>query len=335
MRIILQTPRFTVREYLPEETELVVNLYRDEEVSRHVSQNTDEYRRTRQAETLRHYEAQTGLSRWGVFNTGDGDFIGTCKLMANDTDADKIELGYVLSKKYWGLGIGTELAKALVDYGFKQKGLTEIFACVNPENEASQKVLLKAGFSRHGNVYWHDKDLFFYRIAAPTGKVVLETDRLTIREFMVGEENVLLDHYNDPEILHYIPRRTREERMNIYRKTIVSYHDNNALRIWGIFNKTDGDFIGTCLLRPFTFDNTKTELGYSIERNYWNKGIGTEIAAAMAEYAFREMGSDLVVAVTDLANIGSQRVLEKAGFTKMENLVRDGEELAYFEFEKL
>jgi [ribosomal protein S5]-alanine N-acetyltransferase len=164
---------------------------------------------------------------------------------------------------------------------------------------------------------------------------ITQTPRLVIRELLPEEEEVFLNHYTDPEVLLYIPKRSREDRIGIYRKAISSYNDINALRIWGIFNKADGDFIGTCLLRPFTFDNTKTELGYSIERKYWNKGIGTEMATAMVNYAFKEMNSAQVVAVTIIENIGSQRVLEKAGFQKMENLLRDGEELAYFEFDRL
>ncbi len=166
-------------------------------------------------------------------------------------------------------------------------------------------------------------------------QTIAETPRLTIRELLPEEENIFLDHYNDPEILHYIPKRTREERINIYRKAITSYNDKNDLRIWGIFNKADNDFIGTCLLRPFTPENTQTELGYSIERKFWNQGIGTEMATAMVRYAFEKMSSQMVVAVTVIENIGSQRVLEKAGFTKKENMVRNGETLAYFEFARL
>jgi len=161
--------------------------------------------------------------------------------------------------------------------------------------------------------------------------IITQTERLIIREFLPEEENVFLDHYNDEAILLYIPRRSREERTNIFRKAIAAYGDNNALRIWGIFNKADGDFIGTCLLRPFTFDNAKTELGYSIEKKYWNKGIGTEMASAMVDYAFAQLGNPYMAAVTVPENIGSQRVLEKAGFNKMEDIVRNGERLAYFE----
>ncbi|MGN6178070.1 MAG: GNAT family N-acetyltransferase [Mucilaginibacter sp.] len=161
--------------------------------------------------------------------------------------------------------------------------------------------------------------------------IITETPRLIIREFLPEEEDVFLDHYNDEAVLLYIPKRTREERTHIFRRAISAYGDNNALRIWGIFNKTDGDFVGTCLLRPFTFDNSKTELGYSIERKYWNKGIGTEMASAMVDYAFAQSGNPHMAAVTIPENIGSQRVLEKAGFTKMEDMVRDGERLAYFE----
>lgn len=161
--------------------------------------------------------------------------------------------------------------------------------------------------------------------------IITQTERLIIREFLPEEENVFLDHYNDEAILLYIPRRSREERTNIFRKAIAAYGDNNALRIWGIFNKADGDFIGTCLLRPFTFDNAKTELGYSIEKKYWNKGISTEMASAMVDYAFAQLGNPYMAAVTVPENIGSQRVLEKAGFNKMEDIVRNEERLAYFE----
>lgn len=164
--------------------------------------------------------------------------------------------------------------------------------------------------------------------------IITETPRLVIREFLPEEENVFLDHYNDEAILLYIPKRSREERTNIFRKAIASYGDNNLLRIWGMFNKTNGEFVGTCLLRPFTFDNAKTELGYSIERKYWNQGIGTEMASAMVDYAFAESGNPHMAAVTIPENISSQRVLEKAGFKKMEDLVRDGETLAYFELER-
>ena len=164
MNTILQTPRILIREFSPDEEELLVDLYRDEEVIKHVSKRTEEETRQKFRAAIKGYENNTGLGRWGVFNPTDSDFIGVCILMPNETDQVQIELGYVFRAKYWGRGLATELAKSLVYYGFNNKGLTEICACTDPENKASQNVLMKAGLVRDGNVYWHKRELPFFRI---------------------------------------------------------------------------------------------------------------------------------------------------------------------------
>jgi len=58
------------------------------------------------------------------------------------------------------------------------------------------------------------------------------------------------------------------------------------------------------------------------------------MAIAMVEIAFQDPSTKQVVAVTVPANIASGRVLEKAGFKQMENIIRGEEELAYFKLER-
>lgn len=167
MNTILQTQRLIVREFLPEEEELLVSLYKDEQVTRHVPKRSEEDTRLQFKDAVKAYKRGTGLGRWGVFTPGN-DFIGVCILKHSDSDPKKIELGYVLDLPYWGLGLATELTKALVVYGFEQKGLKEICACTTTENLASQNVLLKSGFSSHGTVFWHKSYLQFFKIAKPS-----------------------------------------------------------------------------------------------------------------------------------------------------------------------
>ena len=164
MNIIVRSPRLIIREFLPDEEELVVAHYHDKEVMRHLSPRTDADTRKRFGETLASYKNSPKFNRWGIFNPEDGDFIGNCKLMPNDTDAGKMELGYTLAKKYWGKGLATELALLLVNYGFSN-GLAEICACTDRDNIASQNVLLKAGLKRDGNIFWHGRNIPFFRIA--------------------------------------------------------------------------------------------------------------------------------------------------------------------------
>ncbi|GLJ34276.1 hypothetical protein SUGI_0688850 [Cryptomeria japonica] len=59
------------------------------------------------------------------------------------------ELGYAVSRNYWGVGIATEAVMRAVQAGFSElPGLRRIQAIVLPENLPSQKVVEKAGFTR-------------------------------------------------------------------------------------------------------------------------------------------------------------------------------------------
>jgi ribosomal-protein-alanine N-acetyltransferase len=164
--------------------------------------------------------------------------------------------------------------------------------------------------------------------------LITETEHLIIREFFLREEEIYLDHFTDDEVCRYIPQRTRPERVNIFLAALVNYISNKQLGIWGMFNKANEEFVGSCLLRMFENDPGRVELGYSLERKYWSQGIGTEMARAMVAYAFAGEDTTEVVAITTLENIASQRVLEKAGLIRQENIVRDGEELAFFSKER-
>jgi ribosomal-protein-alanine N-acetyltransferase len=165
--------------------------------------------------------------------------------------------------------------------------------------------------------------------------IIVQTPRMVIREFLPQEEDTYLSHFNDEMVIQYIPKRSRDERINIFRTALSKYPVDKKSGIWGMFNKADGDFIGSCLLRPFNNDPGVLEIGYSVERKYWGTGIGTEMALAMVAYSFSDENISEVVALTDLENIGSQRVLEKAGLKRKDNLFKDGEELAYFKIPRL
>ena len=67
------------------------------------------------------------------------------------------ELGYWLAEPFWGNGIITKAIVQMVDYGFKNFDITRIFARPYGTNEASQRVLEKAGFILEGKF---EKTLF-------------------------------------------------------------------------------------------------------------------------------------------------------------------------------
>jgi RimJ/RimL family protein N-acetyltransferase len=63
-----------------------------------------------------------------------------------DFNEHSCELGYWLGKKYWGKGFATEAVGRLLELGFDELNLNEIYAAYKVGNEASKKVLEKSGF---------------------------------------------------------------------------------------------------------------------------------------------------------------------------------------------
>ena len=161
--------------------------------------------------------------------------------------------------------------------------------------------------------------------------IIAQTNRITIREYLPHDLETYLNHFRDKEVALYIPKRSGEERVTIFNNAFIQYQTTKTNGMWGMFKNTNGEFIGGCLLRPFHGDPTLFEIGYSIEKKYWGQGLATEMVEALVAYGFSTLNITAIVACTELPNIASQRVLEKSGFKRGENIFEeDGLELAFF-----
>jgi len=91
---------------------------------------------------------------WAITIKGNGKIIGSVGLEPDKKrpGVNSSELGYSLSKEYWGKGVMTEAAKAVMDFAFKVFKSEVIAACTGPLNKRSQGVLLKCGFSYEGTM---------------------------------------------------------------------------------------------------------------------------------------------------------------------------------------
>jgi ribosomal-protein-alanine N-acetyltransferase len=164
MHIIAQTPRFEIRNFKPDEEEVYLSLFDDALVLIHIPKRTRKENSAIFRSALNDYAAGKTLGRWGLFNNNDHEFIGLCLLRDFDGETGKIELGYVLGRKYWGKGIASELALIMINYGFTQTGAQEIIAVTTLENMASQRVLEKAGMNRLDNFVRDGKELTLFSI---------------------------------------------------------------------------------------------------------------------------------------------------------------------------
>lgn len=102
-----------------------------------------------------------------------GKMIGNVYL--GKRDFDSLEIGYVLSRRFWGMGYAAEACGALISLAFQQ-GAHRIYAECDPENSASWHLLERLGFRREGHLrqnvsFWTDergnpiwKDTYVYAL---------------------------------------------------------------------------------------------------------------------------------------------------------------------------
>ena len=99
-----------------------------------------------------------------------------------DTQNERAELGYMLSRGLWGKGLATEAAGAVVDWGFMAKNLHRVYAYCDPRNIASWRVMEKIGMQREGLFRQHLKWNGEYRDALYYGILRSEWHRLDRRK---------------------------------------------------------------------------------------------------------------------------------------------------------
>ena len=82
------------------------------------------------------------------------------------------------------------------------------------------------------------------------------------------------------------------------------------------------EVIGQIQLFNFFNHNTCAEVGYFIKKSHWNRGINTKVLKAVCRFGLETMRLERIEAFAHVDNIGSNRTLQKAGFTK-EGLMRN------------
>lgn len=87
---------------------------------------------------------------WGVELKSERKLIGTCGFTELLPEHERAEIGYVLNPRYWGQGIATEAAMAVLSFGFNVLGIERAEAHYMEGNERSLAVMKKCGMSFEG-----------------------------------------------------------------------------------------------------------------------------------------------------------------------------------------
>lgn len=146
--IIFETSRLIIRRFTADDLMGLYAICSDREVMKYVGNSeplTLEQVKEWLVVTETNYNTK-GFGNYAVISKAGNSLIGYCGLVYSK-EIDQIELIYAFMKQHWHLGLATEASKAMVAFGLNMLQLGEIYASTDPENNASENILKKIGFS--------------------------------------------------------------------------------------------------------------------------------------------------------------------------------------------
>ncbi|WP_371499524.1 GNAT family N-acetyltransferase [Kitasatospora sp. NBC_00374] len=148
--------------------------------------------------------------------------------------------------------------------------------------------------------------------------VHLTTERLLLRRFTAADVDLLVELDSDPQVMRYLTGGTPTPREVVERELLPRYLDayrrHPSFGHWAAIERAGGEFLGWFEFRPHRDGPPgEVELGYRLRRAAWGRGYATEGSRALVRHGFTALGVDRVFATTMAVNLGSRRVMEKAG----------------------
>lgn len=149
------------------------------------------------------------------------------------------------------------------------------------------------------------------------GTKVLETERLLLRPFVMGDEHNMFKNYcNDDRVCEYVTWRPHGnvENTKAYLQTFVGDYKSNEKYHWAIVLKETNEVIGSIEGIKPNETRKKVSLGYVLGYDFWGNEYMPEAVKTVINYLFKE-GFVRIDAWHHIDNPKSGRVMQKAGMT--------------------
>ncbi|WP_170223278.1 GNAT family N-acetyltransferase [Nonomuraea turkmeniaca] len=276
----------------------------------------------------------------------DGVVVGAISLFKTSWSAGTTEVGYGVHPLYRGRGLATEAVRGLVEWVFATTELRRIDLTANLDNAASLRVAQKGGFTWEGVLRSavmeddgpHDLVVFGLlrgegRGPAPTlPRTELCTPRLLLRPLEPADVPDLAATAADPltQARTGVPRGYTEEHARQFIESTERVRLQGAGIAWAALET--GRFAVNVDIRDVDWTNRTAEVGYMTAPWARGRGYAGEAVLGVARWLFERQGFHRLQLRAAVGNPESQRVAEKAGFSR-EGVARAslaGEDLVVF-----
>ncbi|MCC6370492.1 MAG: GNAT family N-acetyltransferase [Bacteroidia bacterium] len=163
---------------------------------------------------------------------------------------------------------------------------------------------------------------------------ILQTERLVLREFNIGDTAFVVELLNSEGWLKYIGNRNInnvDDALHYLENSILSAYTKLGFGLWLVELKNQNMAIGMCgFIKRDTLDYE--DLGFAFLPQYHSKGYATEAALATLQYGRMNLNLKQVLAITTITNEASIKLLTKIGFGLEKRFYLPGETEELFLF---
>ncbi|MGE0076453.1 MAG: GNAT family N-acetyltransferase [Bacteroidales bacterium] len=153
--------------------------------------------------------------------------------------------------------------------------------------------------------------------------MILETERLIIRPITLDDKLEIFKYRSDTVTNKYqgwIPK-TVDDVEDFIGAVAKQINEPNTWFQLVIIEKESKGVVGDLGIHFFDTENKQVELGFTLSKQYQNKGYATEAVARVVSYVFNDLGKHRVIASIDPNNTSSIRLVERVGFRKEAHFV--------------
>lgn len=179
-----------------------------------------------------------------------------------------------------------------------------------------QEALCKLRWYHDNIVLW---EMFFYGMEAQRMDLrapVIETQRLWLRPVALGDAVDMHEYASDEETARHLTFSPHES-LAITQQTLANFFltklDDQDFESHAVVLKSENKMIGTCDLFNYGPDHC-AEMGYTINKKYWNQGLVTEAGSALIDWGLNDLKLNKIIIAHHPENLASKRVIAKLGF---------------------
>ncbi len=146
--------------------------------------------------------------------------------------------------------------------------------------------------------------------------MVIETARLTLRQFQPEDLDALAAVLGDAETMRFYPAALDRAQVMAWIERNRKRYEKDGFGLWAMTSKSSGELIGDCgLMRQVVDEKEEVEIGYHVRRDLWRNGLATEAARACRDYGFDKLPVKRLVSMIRPENAPSRRVAERNGMS--------------------